>query len=1188
MNRAVPQYFPSRSEGGKGYDAITPSNIKGPSAAADIDTYTDTDTDIIGYKRTDDVVNRRNQYSYHEENEYIIGNDREYHHYNKHSNNKNGNTQQKSIRPNNSESDGKRKLFQKNEYYKRDAFQNNHGHETGTRTRPGYTTHHLHHDNRDHHRRHEYDADRMHRSNHIVPPNNPRIRDRNNRDQYCNGNGNMVDHQWNQQQRQHQIVFNKTRSHDVQNQYFNQHLHQHSHHHPYHQQQQQFNNPPPRAQHDDRSSRNLYRSGSNVTQEHNNYQQHHQQQHHQHQQQHHQHYDQKNSLTNNLLMFRDSIPELDDDDARSAHTNWSQRHLLRNQRETNASVVLAANSKQGFRRIDPNHQPQTKEQRPQPQQQKEKPALYSPIAILKIKNKSRKKSYLKSKSKSSFQPMKKMIMGKNSAAPPSSFSSSQLKFERNSGLSSYNPNSGPIGTILTATSSKKRLDQYHYQDLAKENFDFDNAHNTFHHVTSSSDDDIPSRSHGNYVIGKEESSHHQPPRKNLQKQNMRNPKAFVHNSATVATDSNMLGYDVFHQKKTRQYKVWNEDSMTMDHPIDSVQLFEKKKQSSKKSKAANNDFQYTNSESFRNHERRHNLLKESHGEKSPVPTATVAQSKSASLGMTTAKVTYKNMSKSPKGPTAAATTAKMTHKQMPKTQKGPITDLISPIHAYNFSHDEMSPKSVRLGIRPKYFDDDNAQRGNDRIPAVTSWDNKEKANTGNIPLSIQHDEHNNDANERGDQHFAHQDEPQSNRNIGQGYRYNSDQTERNNNNKVRLSIRKLTLGGEKMIERVHQRTQDESRTKSVKGKEDYERAIPQKRTNSKGVFHHQRKDERIREIDVEKENLSYRSKQNSMRKPNLTVVTDPSKIDQHAAKNKKRKPKQEKAENESSVRDDNNNDSFDMRDKIVNESWAPSPIKVEGSFARYNPEENRNKDTQNRSEQKDEEDSFMRTVAAIVIQTFFRRHLAYRLTLERYSAVITIQRFFTSIINGRIDAGKQKEDKSIFLIYDLAASQIQAVWRGWWVRDCLNVDNYCASVIQRNTRAFLIKCRRKKAAAILIQKQWRGFSIKKKRQPQIKERRISLTKTKRTISHSEKTLRTGTATRDVSSRYASNGPSHSTTTGPAHPTTGPARPPPIKRNNSKTSQTSSQRISAEYNDEILRKWRQMRERNKQEHELAEF
>lgn len=42
--------------------------------------------------------------------------------------------------------------------------------------------------------------------------------------------------------------------------------------------------------------------------------------------------------------------------------------------------------------------------------------------------------------------------------------------------------------------------------------------------------------------------------------------------------------------------------------------------------------------------------------------------------------------------------------------------------------------------------------------------------------------------------------------------------------------------------------------------------------------------------------------------------------------------------------------------------------------------------------------------------------------------------------------------------FALAAIQIQAAYRGWWVRDCLAVDSYCASMIQKTYRGYVSRC----------------------------------------------------------------------------------------------------------------------------------
>jgi hypothetical protein len=42
-------------------------------------------------------------------------------------------------------------------------------------------------------------------------------------------------------------------------------------------------------------------------------------------------------------------------------------------------------------------------------------------------------------------------------------------------------------------------------------------------------------------------------------------------------------------------------------------------------------------------------------------------------------------------------------------------------------------------------------------------------------------------------------------------------------------------------------------------------------------------------------------------------------------------------------------------------------------------------------------------------------------------------------------------------LFELAAIRIQSIFRGWWVRDSTKVDHYCASIIQKNFRAY--RCR---------------------------------------------------------------------------------------------------------------------------------
>lgn len=169
---------------------------------------------------------------------------------------------------------------------------------------------------------------------------------------------------------------------------------------------------------------------------------------------------------------------------------------------------------------------------------------------------------------------------------------------------------------------------------------------------------------------------------------------------------------------------------------------------------------------------------------------------------------------------------------------------------------------------------------------------------------------------------------------------------------------------------------------------------------------------------------------------------------------------------------------------FLDKSWQPSPIQPEGSFAIFNDSQavtlheyeslaitsskcghestaittfkgvQTSPESIKTNEQVSSNEDFLKIVAAIVIQTFFRRHLAYKLAWNRYSAVLTIQRFLGRILQRK----KYREavmKRTTFHFYDLAATQIQAAWRGWWVRDCLNVETYCACMIQKAFRCHL-------------------------------------------------------------------------------------------------------------------------------------
>lgn len=88
---------------------------------------------------------------------------------------------------------------------------------------------------------------------------------------------------------------------------------------------------------------------------------------------------------------------------------------------------------------------------------------------------------------------------------------------------------------------------------------------------------------------------------------------------------------------------------------------------------------------------------------------------------------------------------------------------------------------------------------------------------------------------------------------------------------------------------------------------------------------------------------------------------------------------------------------------------------------------------------------FMEAVAAIVIQTAVRRMLAMNL-IEK-------------MLHETYPSDEEQFETMAIHMQDLAAIQIQAAFRGWWVRDSLNVDHFCARRMQRAYRSFRTRMR---------------------------------------------------------------------------------------------------------------------------------
>lgn len=103
----------------------------------------------------------------------------------------------------------------------------------------------------------------------------------------------------------------------------------------------------------------------------------------------------------------------------------------------------------------------------------------------------------------------------------------------------------------------------------------------------------------------------------------------------------------------------------------------------------------------------------------------------------------------------------------------------------------------------------------------------------------------------------------------------------------------------------------------------------------------------------------------------------------------------------------------------------------------------------------------METVAAIVIQAAVRRYLSIRCVEKmRHQTVASVDKTVTAMGND---------------MFMLAAIRIQSVFRGFWARDCIDVDHFCASSIQKTFRAYSARKRAQHFVSVIIRIQaiWR-------------------------------------------------------------------------------------------------------------------
>ena len=154
---------------------------------------------------------------------------------------------------------------------------------------------------------------------------------------------------------------------------------------------------------------------------------------------------------------------------------------------------------------------------------------------------------------------------------------------------------------------------------------------------------------------------------------------------------------------------------------------------------------------------------------------------------------------------------------------------------------------------------------------------------------------------------------------------------------------------------------------------------------------------------------------------------------------------------------------------------------------------------------------FIEVVAAIVMQTYIRRHLAQSQAWRRYESILILRDFARSfVLQGRGRRRRKEWERRIQSLdteqmpipslsihnrhrqtnhpTDLSmliqsSIKIQAVFRGWWTRDNMVVDKFCASMIQRNVRSYLNRMcyRYDRYRVIVVQSVVRKFIVLEER-----------------------------------------------------------------------------------------------------------
>jgi hypothetical protein len=180
-------------------------------------------------------------------------------------------------------------------------------------------------------------------------------------------------------------------------------------------------------------------------------------------------------------------------------------------------------------------------------------------------------------------------------------------------------------------------------------------------------------------------------------------------------------------------------------------------------------------------------------------------------------------------------------------------------------------------------------------------------------------------------------------------------------------------------------------------------------------------------------------------------------------------------------------------DFVYGNGRSVSPVEAEGTvesgllggpewttqnvnFAKNIPKEFQQQFFDDHGGNQSDADVFLKTVAAVVVQAAVRRLLAQIRVAEmrprNSQNLYSRKSMHGTYINQQkksIQAAPRRSTRRLKLsdvrsnprtahrLYDVAAAIIQSNFRGWWVRDSLTVDNYCAVLIQKTFRGY--KCR---------------------------------------------------------------------------------------------------------------------------------